>query len=87
MKMLRGITKGVPGSAVEGLAGVLAFYVHRMASTKIAAVQNHPFIAPGGMLVLGHVLKKSRKLGGVGVALIGASGYAAAQVFELRKAT
>lgn len=84
---LRGITKGVGGSAVEGVAGVIAFYAHRMLSTKVAAVQNHPLIAPGGLLVLGHVMKKSRKLNGVGVALCGIAGYAGAQVFELQKAT
>jgi hypothetical protein len=84
---LRGITKGVGGSAVEGVAGVIAFYAHRMLSTKVAAVQNHPLIAPAGILVLGHVMKKSRKLNGVGTALCGIAGYAGAQVFELQKAT
>ena len=87
MKALRGITKGVGGSAVEGVAGVIAFYAHRMLSTKVAAVQNHPLIAPGGILVLGHVMKKSRKLNGIGTALCGIAGYAGAQVFELQKAT
>ncbi len=87
MKALRGITKGVGGSAVEGVAGVIAFYAHRMLSTKVAAVQNHPLLAPGGILVLGHVMKKSRKLNGIGTALCGIAGYAGAQVFELQKAT
>lgn len=87
MKMLRGIGKGVGGSAVEGVAGVVAFYAHRMLSTKVAFVQNHPLAAPGAILVLGHVLKKSRKLNGVGTALCGIAGYAGAQVFELQKAT
>lgn len=87
MKALRGITKGVGGSAVEGVAGVIAFYAHRMLSQKVTSVQTHPLLAPGGLLVLGHVLKKNRRLSGVGVALCGIAGYAGAQVFELQKAT
>ncbi len=87
MKALRGITKGVGGSAVESVAGVVAFYAHRMLSQKVSAVQKHPLLAPAGILVLGHVLKKQRRLNGVGVALCGIAGYAGAQVFELQKAT
>lgn len=87
MKMLRGIGKGVGGSAVEGVAGVVAFYGHRMLSSKVAFVQQHPLAAPGALLVLGHILKKQRKLSGVGVALCGIAGYAGAQVFELQKAS
>lgn len=86
-KHLRGMTKGLGGSAVEGVAGVVAFYAHRMLSQKVTAVQQHPLLAPGGILVLGHVLKKSRKLNGVGTALCGIAGYAGAQVFELQKAS
>jgi hypothetical protein len=84
---LRGITKGVGGSAVEGVAGVIAFYAHRMLSQKVTGVQKHPLLAPGGILVLGHVLKKNRRFAGVGTALCGIAGYAGAQVFELQKAT
>ena len=87
MKALRGITKGVVPSAIEGAAGVIAFYAHRMLSSKVPFVQNHALAAPGGLLVLGHVLKKTRKLNGVGTALCGIAGYAGAQVFELQKAT
>lgn len=83
---LRGLTKGVGGSAIEGAAGVIAFYGHRMLSSKVAFVQNHPLAAPGAMLVLGHVLKKSGKLSPLGGALCGIAGYAGAQVFELQKA-
>jgi len=84
---LRGLTKGVGGSAIEGAAGVIAFYGHRMLSSKVAFVQNHPLAAPGAMLVLGHVLKKSGKLAPLGGALCGIAGYAGAQVFELQKAS
>ena len=83
---LKGLTKGVGGSAIEGAAGVIAFYGHRMLSSKVAFVQNHPLAAPGAMLVLGHVLKKSGKLSPLGGALCGIAGYAGAQVFELQKA-
>ena len=87
MVKLSGLTKGVGGSAVEGVAGVVAFYAHRMLSSKVAFVQNKPLAAPVGILVLGHVLKKSRKLSGIGTALCGIAGYAGAQVFELKKAS
>ena len=83
---LKVLTKGVGGSAIEGAAGVIAFYGHRMLSSKVAFVQNHPLAAPGAMLVLGHVLKKSGKLSPLGGALCGIAGYAGAQVFELQKA-
>jgi hypothetical protein len=83
---LRGLTKGVGGSAIQGLAGVAAFYAHRMLSSKVAFVQNHALAVPAGFLVLGHVLKSKPKFAPVGNALIGAGGYAGAQAFELSKA-
>lgn len=87
MKM-RGLTKGVGGSAIDGLVGVVAFYAHRMLSSKVAFVANKPLSAPIGMFVLGHILKvKGKKLSPVGAALVGISGYAGAQVHELQKAS
>lgn len=83
---LRGLTKGIGGSAIQGAAGVIAFYGHRMLASKVAFVQNKPLAAPAGMLVLGHVLKKSPKLAPLGAALCGVAGYAGAQVYELAKA-
>ena len=85
MKMLHGVTKGLPQSGLQGGAGVGVFYLHRMLTSKVAFLQNHPLAAPIGFVVLGHVLKKSKKLGSVGAALVGAGGYAGAQVFEVRK--
>src|ERR1700748_2499104 len=84
---LRGLTKGVGGSAVQGGAGVAAFYAHRMLTTKVAFVKKKPLAPPAVMLVLGHILKKSSRLAPVGAALCGIAGYAGAQVFELQKAT
>ena len=86
MKMLHGVTKGLPQTGLQGGAGVGVFYLHRMLTSKIAFLQNHPLAAPIGFVVLGHVLKKSKKLGTVGAALCGAGGYAGAQVFEMQKA-
>jgi hypothetical protein len=86
MKHLKGITKGLPQTGLQGGAGVGVFYLHRMLSTKIAFLQNHPLAAPIGFIIAGHVLKKTKKLNTVGAALVGAGGYAGAQVFELRKA-
>ncbi len=83
---LRGLTKGAGGSAIQTAAGVIAFYGHRMLSSKVAFVQNKPLAAPAGMLVLGHVLKKSGKFAPIGNALCGIAGYAGAQVYELQKA-
>ncbi len=83
---LRGMTKGLGGSAIQAAAGTAGFYAHRMLSSKIAFVQNHPLAAPGALLVLGHVLKKSGKFAPFGAALCGVAGYAGAQVFELQKA-
>ncbi len=83
---LRGMTKGLGGSAIQAAAGTAGFYAHRMLSTKIAFVQNHPLAAPGALLALGHVLKKSAKSAPFGAALCGVAGYAGAQVFELQKA-
>ena len=85
MKMLHGVTKGLPQTGLQGGAGVGVFYLHRMLASKVAFLQNHPLAAPIGFIVLGHVLKKSKKLNTVGAALVGAGGYAGAQVFEVRK--
>lgn len=86
MKMLHGVTKGLPASGLQGGTGVGVFYLHRMIASKVAFIQNHPLVAPLVMIGLGHVLKKSKKLGTVAPALIGAGGYAGAQVFEVQKA-
>jgi len=86
MKM-SGLTKGVGGTAIQGLAGVVAFYAHRMLSSKVAFVQNKPLAVPAGLLVLGHVLKTKPKFASVGSSLCGAAGYAGAQAFELSKAS
>ena len=85
--MLKGVTKGLPQTGLQGGAGVGVFYLHRMLASKVAFLQNHPLAAPIGFVLLGHVLKKSKKLGTVGAALVGAGGYAGAQVFELQKAS
>ncbi len=85
--MLKGVTKGLPQTGLQGGAGVGIFYLHRMLSSKIAFLQNHPLAAPIGFVLVGHVLKKSKKLGTVGAALVGAGGYAGAQAFELSKAS
>jgi hypothetical protein len=85
MKMLRGVTKGLPQTGLQGGAGVGVFYLHRMLASKVAFLQKNPLAAPIGFIVLGHVLKKSPKLNTVGAALVGAGGYAGAQVFEVRK--
>jgi len=84
---LRGLTKGIGGSAIQSAAGVIAFYAHRMLSSKVTFVQNNPLAAPAAILALGHVLKSQSKLSPLGHALCGVSGYAGAQVFELRKAS
>ena len=85
MKMLRGATKGLPQTGLQGGAGVGVFYLHRILASKVAFLQNNPLAAPIGFIVVGHLLKKSPKLNTVGAALIGAGGYAGAQVFEVRK--
>lgn len=85
-KMLSGATKGLPQTGMQAGAGVGVFYLHRMISSKVAFVQNNPLAAPIGFILLGHLLKKSPKLQSVSAALIGAGGYAGAQIFEVRKA-
>lgn len=84
--MLKGITKGLPQTGLQGGAGVGVFYLHRMLASKIAYLQKNPLAAPLGFIVLGHVLKKSPKLASVSAALIGAGGYGAAQIYETAKA-
>ncbi len=86
MKMLKGITKGLPQTGIQGGAGVGVFYIHRMLASKVAFLQNKPLAIPLGLIVLGHALKKKPKLANAGSAIIGAGGYAAAQIFEVRKA-
>jgi len=83
--MLKGVTKGLPQTGLQGGAGVGVFYLHRMLASKVAFFQNKPLAIPFGFIALGHVLKKSPKLATVSAALIGAGGYAAAQVYEVKK--
>lgn len=83
--MLKGVTKGLPQTGLQGGTGVGAFYLHRMLASKVAFFQNKPLAIPLLMIGLGHLLKKSKKLGTVAPALIGAGGYAGAQVFEVKK--
>ena len=83
--MLKGVTKGLPQTGLQGGAGVGVFYLHRMLASKIAFLQNHPLAAPLGFIALGHMMKKIPKLATVSSALIGAGGYAAAQVYEVKK--
>lgn len=82
---LKGVTQGLPQTGIQGGAGVGVFYLHRMLTSKVAFLQNNPLAAPLGFVLLGHLLKKSKKLSTAGAALIGAGGYAGAQVFEVRK--
>lgn len=84
-KLLNGITKGLPQTGVQGSAGVGVFYIHRMLAAKIPFLQTHALAAPIGFIIAGHILKKTKKLSTAGAALIGAGGYAAAQVFEVKK--
>ena len=83
--MLKGVSKGLPQTGLQGGAGVGVFYLHRMLASKVVFFQNKPLAIPLGFIVLGHVLKKSPKLATVSAALIGAGGYAAAQVYEVKK--
>lgn len=84
---LRGVTKGLGGTALEGGIGAAAFYLHRMLSTKVAFIQQKPLAAPAAMLLAGHLMKKSKKFAGAGAGLCSVAGYAGAQVYELQKAT
>lgn len=84
--MLKKATKGLPQTGLQGGAGVGVFYLHRMLSSKVAFLQAHPLAAPIGFVVLGHVLKGTKKLNTLGAALVGAGGYAGAQTYELAKA-
>jgi len=84
--MLKGITKGLPQTGIQGGAGVGLFYIHRMLANKFPSLQKHPLVAPIGFIIAGHVIKKKAKWAPVGAALIGAGGYAGAQAFELSKA-
>jgi hypothetical protein len=84
--LLKGATKGLPQTGLQGGAGVGVFYLHRMLTSKVDFLQKNPLAAPIGFVLLGHLLKKSSKLGSVASALIGAGGYAGAQVFEVKKA-
>lgn len=83
--LLKGVATGLPQTGIQGGAGVGVFYLHRMLTSKVAFLQNNPLAAPLGFVLLGHVLKKSKKLSSVSSALIGAGGYAAAQVYEVKK--
>lgn len=83
--LLSGATKGLPQTGLQGGAGVGVFYLHRMLTSKVDYLQKNPLAAPIGFIVLGHLLKKKPKLAVAGAALIGAGGYAGAQVFEVKK--
>lgn len=81
------IGRGAKGTAVETIVGVVTFYGHRMANSKIAFAGQHTLAVPLALVAAGHFAKRSRRFGALGAALIGAGGYAGAQAFELKKAT
>lgn len=79
------LLKGMVPTAFSGGAGAAAYYVHRMLSEKVEFVQKNPYMGPGAMVLLGHVIKTRPSLASVGSALIGAAGYSAAMLYELKK--
>ena len=80
----RALAGGIKGSAVTGATGVATFFVHTMLTERVKFTVEHPFITPLAMAAVGHVLK--RKMPTVGTGLLGASGYALAMAFQLKRA-
>ncbi len=84
--MLGKLAKNLPGTAIQGGAGAASYYVQK-ALYNIEFVQKNPYLGPLGMLFIGHALKTSEKLKTAGAAMCGAGGYAAALIYEMKKAT
>lgn len=71
---------------VQGIAGVLAYYGHKLASENISFVRENFWVGPLALGVGGHLIKRSNMVREAGAALVGAGGYALAMGFALDQA-
>lgn len=78
--------RGIKGTAIDGVAGVAAYFAHSFASEKVDFVAKHWYAGPVGLALIGHVLKRKPKTMGIGASLLGAAGYAGALGYKLNKA-
>jgi hypothetical protein len=72
----RGLAAGFKGTAIASAAGAGTYFVHDLAQRKIEFLGNRPWVAPVGLIFVGHMMKQRAKLASAGTAVCGAGGYA-----------
>lgn len=83
-KTLIATASGAKGSAVALVAGAGTFQAHKFLGKQSWAPAN-PVVIPLALGIVGHVVKK--KAPSIGVAVLGAAGYAANNAYEVWQAT
>lgn len=81
----RFIARGGKTSAVAAVTGVASEFVGRFASEKVEMLRDEWYVLPAVMAASGHFLR--RKNEAIGLALLGAAGYAGALNYGFNKAS
>lgn len=81
----RAITGG-RATAIGAATGAGAFYLGRAIASRVDMVGQNWWAQPAIMAAGGHFLKQKPRFANVGLALVGAAGYAGALAYEMNKA-
>jgi len=77
----------IRGSALDLATGAVGYLGHYAVASRIPAIATNWWAAPLAMGVVGHMLKRRRgRIGNVGIATIGAAGYAFALGLQTSRA-
>jgi hypothetical protein len=85
-KGARSAVTGSKGTMYESVAGAAAGYAETLVKKNFSAVASRPWAGGAALVVAGHLIKRSRKFGTVGAAIVGAGGYSLAVYLQNRKA-
>lgn len=79
----RNAAAGLKESAIAGGTGAGSYFLHKMVSQKVPALNSSPFIMPALLFAGGHFVK--RKNAAIGNGLLGASGYALGMAIDVNR--
>lgn len=78
---------GIKGSAIQIATGAVAELGNAAIAGKVGFIGQNWWAGPGGMALLGILMKKRRRLAGLGDAMLGAAGYAGAMNYTMAQMT
>lgn len=77
---------GARGTLIGAASGAAAFFAHKAASDRIDFVRDNWWVGPAVLAVGGHMLKQKPRTATIGVALVGAAGYAGGLGYSMNRA-